>query len=179
LLLAVQIIRFCKILPPACNNVLAALMGPSDQINQTRLASSPFAAKPKLMSLPHPRLPFYLSYEPNPTSVRNMIHWYDWNPHQFIRPSQADPIVPAGRNLLPRTPSECMIGAFRATLRSTGKPHRRIMISQRCLLRCRSRFSLEVPCPLPNMESGVCQTLTFSPSLKPTITWPHQLMSPG
>jgi pimeloyl-ACP methyl ester carboxylesterase len=61
---------FCKILPPACNNVLAALMGPSDQINQTRL-------------------PFYLSYEPNPTSVRNMIHWsqsaakntfrmYDW-----------------------------------------------------------------------------------------------------
>jgi gastric triacylglycerol lipase len=58
---------FCKTFLPAC---LAALMGPSTLINQTRL-------------------PFYLSYEPNPTSVRNMIHWsqsaakntftmYDW-----------------------------------------------------------------------------------------------------
>ncbi|ELR16428.1 hydrolase, alpha/beta fold domain containing protein [Acanthamoeba castellanii str. Neff] len=60
----------CTLYPPICNNVLTALMGPSVETNQSRLA-------------------YYLRYEPNPTSVLNMIHWsqgadtdafqrYDW-----------------------------------------------------------------------------------------------------
>jgi gastric triacylglycerol lipase len=60
----------CDIYPRICNNVLESLMGPSDQINQSRLS-------------------YYLNYEPNPTSVMNLLHWaqgankdtfarYDW-----------------------------------------------------------------------------------------------------
>ena len=41
----------------ACDNVLEILMGPSVNTNKTRI-------------------PYYLNYEPNPTSVYNMIHWY-------------------------------------------------------------------------------------------------------
>jgi pimeloyl-ACP methyl ester carboxylesterase len=60
----------CFLYPPICNNILTSMMGPSIELNQSRLE-------------------YYFNYEPNPTSVLNMIHWsqgaandkfqrYDW-----------------------------------------------------------------------------------------------------
>ncbi len=50
-------ISLCKVFPWICDNVLEAIMGPSVNTNTSRL-------------------PYYLTYEPNPTSVQNIIHWY-------------------------------------------------------------------------------------------------------
>jgi len=47
---------FCRYEPYPCNEVLEVLMGPSVNTNVTRM-------------------PYYLTYEPNPTSMKNVIHW--------------------------------------------------------------------------------------------------------
>jgi len=49
--------EFCRYQPYPCNEVLEVLMGPSVNTNISRMA-------------------YYLSFEPNPTSIKNMIHWY-------------------------------------------------------------------------------------------------------
>eukprot|EP01116_Phalansterium_solitarium_P013435 TRINITY_DN30799_c0_g1_i1.p1 TRINITY_DN30799_c0_g1~~TRINITY_DN30799_c0_g1_i1.p1 ORF type:complete len:385 (-),score=120.36 TRINITY_DN30799_c0_g1_i1:136-1290(-) len=46
----------CKLDPSLCVNVLNLLMGPSTNLNNSRIG-------------------YYLTYEPNPTSVKNMVHW--------------------------------------------------------------------------------------------------------
>lgn len=46
----------CYVDPYGCEYALSFLMGPSVELNSSRL-------------------PYYLDYEPNPTSVMNMIHW--------------------------------------------------------------------------------------------------------
>ena len=46
----------CKINPQDCDWVLSLLMGPSTHINTSRI-------------------PYYLNYQPNPTSILNMVHW--------------------------------------------------------------------------------------------------------
>jgi len=46
----------CRLFPSACNFFLEFITGPSEHINASRLS-------------------YYLLYEPNPTSVVNMIHW--------------------------------------------------------------------------------------------------------
>lgn len=48
---------FCRYEAYDGNDVLEIMMGPSVNTNITRM-------------------PYYLTYEPNPTSVKNMIHWY-------------------------------------------------------------------------------------------------------
>ena len=46
----------CQIDPQACNFIMELVSGPSHNLNNSRI-------------------PYYLNYEPNPTSVYNMIHW--------------------------------------------------------------------------------------------------------
>eukprot|EP01087_Luapelamoeba_hula_P010795 TRINITY_DN2876_c0_g1_i2.p1 TRINITY_DN2876_c0_g1~~TRINITY_DN2876_c0_g1_i2.p1 ORF type:complete len:316 (-),score=28.97 TRINITY_DN2876_c0_g1_i2:8-955(-) len=46
----------CVIYPQACNFLLEFIMGPSNNMNVSRIS-------------------YYANYEPNPTSVINMIHW--------------------------------------------------------------------------------------------------------
>jgi lysosomal acid lipase/cholesteryl ester hydrolase len=46
----------CIYYPEMCNNILEVIMGPSFETNVTRM-------------------PYYLTYEPNPSSTWNMIHW--------------------------------------------------------------------------------------------------------
>jgi len=46
----------CKISPTLCDFAVSLICGPTTFLNKTRL-------------------PFYLGYEPNPTSVKNMVHW--------------------------------------------------------------------------------------------------------
>lgn len=46
----------CYVDPAACEDVLDLLMGPSVNLNESRMD-------------------YYLNYEPNPTSVQNIVHW--------------------------------------------------------------------------------------------------------
>ncbi|KAL6051175.1 Gastric triacylglycerol lipase-like [Balamuthia mandrillaris] len=48
--------NICTFYPPLCHYVVTLLSGPSTNINMSRV-------------------PYYLNYEPNPTSVINMAHW--------------------------------------------------------------------------------------------------------
>jgi len=47
---------FCKLFPNSCTQDVDSICGPTEYWNATRV-------------------PFYLDYEPNPTSVKDMIHW--------------------------------------------------------------------------------------------------------
>jgi len=66
--------EFCKKFPSYCTYEVDAICGPTEYWNSTRV-------------------PFYLGYEPNPTSVKDMIHWvqevrqqkfqkYDYGSHE-------------------------------------------------------------------------------------------------
>jgi lysosomal acid lipase/cholesteryl ester hydrolase len=56
---------YCTLFPHMCEFVLDIIAGPFPNVNLTRI-------------------PYYLNYEPNPTSVKNMAHWFGHTVHIIV-----------------------------------------------------------------------------------------------